>query len=306
VVTYYRTISQSRTIDDLPVHRSAGTLATEISARTRPPQQVIARSIPIVPPVVHIQWPSPNLDTPQLRAILLAKAYSAFFHDPLEVLSKYDLVAAMASMLTNILDPNQVLREGQLITAFQDAGMDVLFEEYETAEQVYALLNDPKVRKFFDLFQGDAFYVFRHERDQQILCVGIILLTIGKSVNPDNYDGWIKNRIRTFSGALGILPDNCIWTENQCPSQETLATSYAFLSASFTLRRLFFLVCVSAARDTRRLNAIFREVMFLQGVEMGHIVMIDRYIFSKYPELLRIRALRDNMANMNSAWDYLA
>jgi hypothetical protein len=46
--------------------------------------------------------------------------------------------------------------------------------------------------------------------------------------------------------------------------------------------------------------------MFLQGVEIGHILMIDRYIFGKYPELLRIRALRDNMEAMNNAWNYLS
>jgi len=300
-------MAQARRIDNLPVHGSAGSLAIDLSARNRPPQQTVARTVPLVLPTVFIHWPSPQLDTPQLRGILLAKAYSEFFHDPAEQLSKYNLAAAIGSMYTNILDPNQVSREGQLRTVFGEAGMDLVFVEYNTAEQVYQLLNDPKVQQFFDMFQGDAFRIYRNERDQQILCVGIILLTIGKSVNPDNYDGWIKNRLRTFSGSLGILPDNCIWTEAQCPPQDSLATSYAFLSASFTLRRLLFLICVSAARDTRRLSSIFREVvMFLQGVEMGHIIMIDRYIFSKYPELLRIRALRDNMANMNAAWEFLA
>jgi len=121
---------------------------------------------------------------------------------------------------------------------------------------------------------------FTEERDQQILCVDIILLTIGKSVKPDNYDGWIKNRIRPFSGALGI-PEGYVHLDRECPPQDSLAKSYSFLSASFTLRRLLFLICVSAARDTRKLSAIFREViMFLQGVEMGHILMIDRYIYS--------------------------
>jgi hypothetical protein len=46
--------------------------------------------------------------------------------------------------------------------------------------------------------------------------------------------------------------------------------------------------------------------MFLQGVEMGHILMIDKYIFGRYPEFLRIRALRDNMEAMNNAWHYLS
>jgi len=82
---------------------------------------------------------------------------------------------------------------------------------------------------------------------------------------------------------------------------------YRILSASFHLRRELFLICVSGARDSSRYGAVLREVLvFLQGVEMGHIILIDRYIFSKYPELLRIRSLRDSMIAMNKAWEYLA
>jgi hypothetical protein len=41
-------------------------------------------------------------------------------------------------------------------------------------------------------------------------------------------------------------------------------------------------------------------------LEVDHILMIDRYVVGKYPELLRIRALRDNMESMNNAWNYLS
>jgi hypothetical protein len=149
--------------------------------------------------------------------------------------------------------------------------------------------------------------IFIEIKETNKFCVGIIFLTLGKNVNPQNYDGWVKNRIRTFVGALGIPPERCCWTEAQVPSQEALATCYALLSASFELRRYMFLICVAAARSNDRISALFREiVMFLQGVEMGHIIMIDRYLFSKYPELLRIRSLRDNMEAINNAWLYLA
>ena len=130
---------------------------------------------------------------------------------------------------------------------------------------------------------------------------------MGKDVNPDNYDGWIANRLKTFQGALGIVPDKSCWTPGQCPPQESLTDCYRFISASFFLRRTLFLICVSGARDNSRFAAVLKEVLvFLQGVEMGHILMIDRYIFSKYPELLRITLLRDNMTAMNRAWDFLA
>jgi len=76
-----------------------------VAKRERPRQTVISRSVPIVKPVVYVQWTHPNLNTPAERSVLLAKAYSEFFAEPLEVVSAERMMAAMASMLTNILDP---------------------------------------------------------------------------------------------------------------------------------------------------------------------------------------------------------
>jgi hypothetical protein len=44
-------------------------------------------------------------------------------------------------------------------------------------------------------------------------------------------------------------------------------------------------------------SQIFITVLkLLRGVEMNHILLIDYYLFNKYPEILRVRAIRDNMA----------
>jgi hypothetical protein len=52
--------------------------------------------------------------------------------------------------------------------------------------------------------------------------------------------------------------------------------------------------------------AICIEVeVFPQGVEMGHVPMVDRYIFTKYSELFKINALRGNMEAMKNAWVFL-
>jgi hypothetical protein len=54
-------------------------------------------------------------------------------------------------------------------------------------------------------------------------------------------------------------------------------------------------------------NALFREVVnFLSGVEMGHIIMIDRYLFKRYRELLRWGLQADYTEQMVMAWSYLA
>jgi hypothetical protein len=47
-------------------------------------------------------------------------------------------------------------------------------------------------------------------------------------------------------------------------------------------------------------------VKLLQGVEMNHILLIDYYLFNKYPEILRIQAVRDNVSKCNQALSYLA
>uniref|UniRef100_A0AAT9JFM3 Nucleocapsid protein n=1 Tax=Macrotermes bellicosus lispivirus 1 TaxID=3133480 RepID=A0AAT9JFM3_9MONO len=300
-------MNYTKVIDNLRVHSRAGRLTSELAARFRPHEALVATLTPVVLPEVHIQVPSNRINTPELRAILLAKAYSNFYPPQGEAPSPMALMGSIASLMINVLDPRFVIRGEELFAAFTSAGMTARLVSYNTPDEVIELLNDPRVQAFYALFSEENRELYVHHRDQQLLCIGIILLTIGKSVNPDNYEGWINNRIRTFQGALGILPNHCCWALAQCPVQEVLACSYSFMSASFDLRKLFFRICISAARDIHRIAAIFREVvMFLQGVEMGHIIMIDRYIFAKYPELLRIRALRDNMEAMNNAWTYLA
>jgi hypothetical protein len=47
-------------------------------------------------------------------------------------------------------------------------------------------------------------------------------------------------------------------------------------------------------------------VNLLRDVEMNHILLIDYCLFNKYPEILRIQAIRDNMSKYNQALSYLA
>jgi len=300
-------MSGTRIIDGIYVHSTAGSLTAQQYRRIKPTTPVVYPLTPVQQPIVQVQYPANHIISLRHRGILLAKSYSSFF--PIEgyPISSLGMMAGICGMLTNLIDPENVDRQGELSYAFNRTGATLQWRYFNTEQEVEALEADPRVISFLNKFQPTAARLFFGSRDQQILCAGIILLTLGKDVNPDNYDGWIKNRLRGFQGALGILPDKCCWTEAQCPPQESLTDCYRFLSASFDLRRLIFLICVSGAKGSDRLGAVFREVLiFLQGVEMGHIIMIDRYLFSKYPELLRIRVLRDSMLAMNRAWEFLA
>jgi hypothetical protein len=85
-------------------------------------------------------------------------------------------------------------------TAFSNAGMWLERRVHATHAQIEQLLRDPKVQSFLNLFTEANSLVYSRNRDQKLLCVGIILLTIGKNVNPQNYDRWVKNKLSTFGG----------------------------------------------------------------------------------------------------------
>ena len=236
-------MNYTRVVDNLRVHARAGRLTSELAARFRPHEALVATLTPIVLPEVHIQIPSERINTTELRAILLAKAYSNFYPPQGESPSPMALMGAIASLMTNVLEPRFVLRGQELFSDFTAAGMNARLTEYNTPEEVIVLLNDPRVQAFYALFSTENRELYVHHRDQQILCTGIILLAIGKGVNPDNYEGWINNRIRTFQGALGILPNHCCWALAQCPVQEVLAYKKIMISAKRRELEYYNMIC---------------------------------------------------------------
>jgi hypothetical protein len=132
--------------------------------------------------------------------------------------------------------------------------------------------------------------------------ISIILLTLTKQVTPDGYAGWMTNRIRSFSGTLGLAPDYVCWTSSQYPEQECLTALNSFFSANYELRKHIFGVCNAAAMNPQVEANIFTDAInLMQGAEMNHILLIDYYIFNIYPELLRIRIIRDDMNACNQA-----
>jgi hypothetical protein len=136
----------------------------------------------------------------------------------------------------------------------------------------------------------------------------VLLLLIGKSVTTVGYEGWINYRLRTFPGVLGISDDDFIWVLRTSPAQRALAVLSTLLSANQSLRTRLFHVCLRAsASNCNIISQVFGTVLcLLCGVEMNHILLIDYFVFTKYPEILCIRAVHDNMAQFNQAMEYLA
>jgi hypothetical protein len=106
---------------------------------------------------------------------------------------------------------------------------------------------------------------------------------------------------------LGIAEDNFIWSVGKSLAQSILAALNTFLSTNQPLMSRLLNVCLRAASSKRHITSqIFSTVVkFLRGVETNHILLID-YPFNKYPEILRIRSIRNNMVKYDQALGYLA
>jgi hypothetical protein len=153
-----------------------------------------------------------------------------------------------------------------------------------------------------------ARHLFIHERRQQLGLLGLILLFIGKTVTTAGYQGWVNNRLRTFRGVLGIIEGTFIWTDGTSPAKAVLATLSTFMSANQPLRVRLFDVCLRASLSQKSVTTqiLSTVVRLLRGVEMNQILVIDYYFFNKYPEILRIRSVRDNMVKYIQALSYLS
>jgi hypothetical protein len=119
-------MNRSKIIDNLRLHTRAGTLSSEASMRARPRIPIVSDLTPIEKPRVHIQWLYSAINTSQLRSVLLAKAYSAFYPEPMESVSPFALMGALGSMFTNMIPPRLVNQDGQLNDAFNSAGMELV------------------------------------------------------------------------------------------------------------------------------------------------------------------------------------
>jgi hypothetical protein len=59
------------------------------------------------------------------------------------------------------------------------------------------------------------------------------MLTIGRNIQAEGYQGWITKRIRGFMGTLGLDEGDTIWVDETYPTLATLNSLNTFLSSAF-------------------------------------------------------------------------
>lgn len=291
-------------IDGLVMHPATGTLAT-LDASQRMPVSV-ATIEPTLPYMRGIQILRP-MHLTHAREYALAVAWSLHsFYPPAGVRPRPGvLIGGLISYINCFLPPDMVEGQGALTEALNYSNLAPEWRTM-TPENIQEFVT-PEVLNFLRMFTPSGQQLFLHEVNQQIGLLGLLLLLIGKTVTTAGYDGWVNNRLRTFRGVLGEMEDEFIWVVKTTPIQRVLATLSTFMSANQPLRTRLFHVCLRASTSPTNIIAqVFGTVLrLLRGVEMNHIMLIDYYLFTKYPEILRIRAVRENMARFNQALAYL-
>jgi hypothetical protein len=292
-------------IEGLHVHPLVGTLGRTYAAQRIPVSSITID--PLVPELtpVEIAWPH-SLTTSKEYSTVIAWSLRDYYIPTGEVPSASNLVGGLISYLNCLLPAEAVEEKGLLTDALKYSG---IIPRWRPANpHNLPSFRTPDFMRVVRLFSPDTLQMLIHERAQQLGLLGVLLLLIGKSVPTAGYSGWLNNTLRTFQGVLGIAEDNFIWALGTCPSQRVLATLSAFLSANQPLRGRLIHVCLRAAASKLRITSqIFTTVTrLLRGAEMSHILLIDYYLFTKYPEILRVRAIRGDMANFSQAITYLS
>lgn len=236
----------------------------------------------------------------RLTGLMMGYGYGLFINAGT---NSNNILSAYFTLLFNTLRPADA--QATLEAALRSTSFNLEFRFYDetaTAE----LFHSPELQSFIDRIGGEVnrnkFFQFR---EQQLVGLGVYLLIIGKNLQTIAYSGWVKNRIKTFNGTLG-LTGTSVWTEAPFPGQPTVETLYSVFSSTFDLRRCVFNMYLSALQDTGTVGQLFSTVVhLLSGVEMTHLFNIEVYLFGKYSELLRIRILRDNMTAYNKALTFI-
>jgi len=243
---------------------------------------------------------SPRIKDLPSRATIMAYYYSFFIIEPEEDTPEKEILASvMLGLLFNTVNPTRILANNNELQNFCiKAGFSPTFLIVTTDEEITQLSNHPRIQRFFRKF-GDGLGRFFDKREQQLVMFRPIMLTLGKNIQAEGYDGWITKRIRAFMGTLGISSADIIWTQTTYPTLAAMSVLSTYLSASYHFRREVFRVCWATALNQGNLSNIFKDIIsLLKGSSMTHIILIDEYVYSRFKEFLSLRMLADNHKGM--------
>jgi hypothetical protein len=232
--------------------------------------QVIAGALPEVE-IPVLTYDDDNIEH---RAAFMAYHYSIFvfvMERGSAVPSKEDLAGSLLGLVFNTLHCGQHLNNNkELLTYCKSAGFIPIIRILSGEEDDKRIAEDHRTQTFLGRF-GAKMRFFTLHRDQQLVMLGLILLTIGTNLLVEEYPVSVlveyprsfTLHMDAFMEALGLKSGENIWTSNVYPSIRCLNCLETFLSSSFLLRRELFRICSVAASGQDRLSNLFKAVIDL-------------------------------------------
>lgn len=105
----------------------------------------------------------------------------------------------IAGIVANTLNFPALRPWQPLVNAFLNEGIKIKFIEKDVEWYDNQIPGDARLKAFLALFGEDKFNFFMDSKGSFVFTC-IILLLMTKVLNPDNYKGWMKNRVKSFSG----------------------------------------------------------------------------------------------------------
>lgn len=294
---------------------TGGTIACLSEIRKKP--QAAASIIPAHPKVIALEPITvPVLvmagnQKPTLCDFNLSLSYliSRFYPVEAQEDSRPDnLMACAAALIANTLNIGALSDWRPVVRAFEVEGIKLTLKSVGKDWFVEKATSDNRFMSFLGLF-GDDFEAFLERSKGPFIITCILLIMMTKSLNPDNYKGWIKNRIRGFSGTFGDTESISLLSESTYAPLSILSSYQTRISSSFDVRRQLFLTILAAANDPNHgfIQKGYNEVInFMRGAEMNHIILIDQFILQKYKELRYLHCMNGLEDTMTGAIQYLA
>lgn len=129
-------------------------------------------------------------------------------------------------------------------------------------------LEDNKVLEWID-GMSDEMIEMLGTTEGHLVYLCIILLMISKTLNPTGFTNWVKNRIRSFCGALGVSGYETKFTSYRNPFDILgLNGIGSRLVSSFTIRKTVFLIIASIAKsgDSNIITTAMGVILTLTGL----------------------------------------
>ena len=117
---------------------------------------------------------------------------------------KEALAASMLGLISNTVDYARIIQDNNELSNFCiSAGFRPVFRIISTEADILQVPGHPNTQRFLRKF-GNGLRLYLEGRDQHIVMLGPILLTLGKNIQVEGYPGWITKRVTAFMGTLGL------------------------------------------------------------------------------------------------------